>query len=61
MTQWVGWLLMPAGLCVGILAAVFWRRKMAAWYTLRIIAVLLFVVGLVVAFSLKDGGRGGTP
>jgi hypothetical protein len=47
------------GVIVAMMAVVFYRRKTAAWYTLRIVAIGLIMVGAALALSLTFGNRAG--
>lgn len=55
----IGWLMLCIGVIVAMMAVVFYRRKTAAWYTLRIVAIGLIMVGAALALSLTFGNRAG--
>jgi hypothetical protein len=55
----IGWALLGLGVVVAIVAIILYRRKIPAWYSLRIIAFLLILTGVAAAFSITVGNRAG--
>jgi uncharacterized membrane protein HdeD (DUF308 family) len=55
----IGWLMLAAGVLLAAGAVALRQRKVAAWYTLMIVAACLLLLGTAFAFSLTVGDRGG--
>jgi hypothetical protein len=55
----LGWLLLVPGVALGVVAIVLRRRKVAIWYTLGIIALVLMLIGVALVLSLTIGNRAG--